>query len=163
MPLFNPGKVKSPPDDIASDLLSEVVENEELAHPTEVTMSEEQRRQYVSRCKLYRFALVLMTLLNEEKTNPKVLHVRQSIEQRVFGLPDDQSRALLDQVQSAMSDLQALLAPTGKPKELSWARSWFQEMNVEADNPVDLAFFASCWMDQYVAVTETLRDFEITT
>ena len=162
MPLFGRKKVKAPPDVIASALLSEFVGNDELAPSIELALSAEQQQQYETRCKLYRLAAALMTLLNEEGENPKVLHIRESIEGRVFGLPDDQSRALLQQVQRAMSDLQALLAPTGNPKELSWARAWFQAMGVEAINPVDLTLFACSWMDQYVAATKSLRRFKIT-
>ncbi|MBL7184921.1 MAG: hypothetical protein ISS70_01235 [Phycisphaerae bacterium] len=161
MAIFGHRKAKLTPDEIAGVFLSEFVANDDLAPSNELDLSPEQQQQYASKCKLYRLALVIMTLMNEERNNPKVLLVRESIESKVFCLPDDQSHALLSQIQSSMSDLQKLLLPDGNPKELSWARSWFESIHIDAINPVDLTLFASSWMDQYIAATKSLRDFKI--
>jgi len=161
MSIFGRGKAKAPPDEIASIFLSEFVANDDLAPRNGLNLTLEQQQQYISTCKLYRLALVLIILMNEERNNPKALHVRESIESKVFGLPDDRSLTLLNQIQSSMSDLQNLLFPKGSPKELSWARSWFNSIGIDAINPVDLTLFSTGWMDQYIAMTKSLRDFKI--
>ena len=161
MHIFGQKKVEASPDEIAAVFLSEFVADDDLAPSIELEFSADQQQQYISRCKLYRLALVLMILMNEERENSKALHVRESVEARVFGLPDDQSRTLLKQVQNSMSDLRALLAQKGNRKELSWARSWFQAIGIDVINPVDLTLFASNWMDQYIAATKSLRNFTI--
>ena len=161
MSIFGHQKAKAFPDEIASVFLSEFVANDNLAPRNGLNLTPEQQQQYISTCKLYRLALVLMTLMNEEQNNPKALLVRESIESKVFGLPDDQSHTLLSQIQSSMSDLHNLLFPEGNPKELSWARSWFKSIGIDATNPVDLTLFSIGWMDQYIATTKSLRDFNI--
>ena len=158
---FGRRKVKAPPDEIADSFLSEFVENDNLAPSIELDLTPEQQQCYRSKCKIYRLALVLMALMNDEHENPAVLQVRQSIETKVFHLPDEHSCPLLQHVQSAMTDLQALLGPNDNRRELSWARAWFEAIGVDATNPADLVLFSCSWMDDYVAATKSLREFRI--
>ncbi len=153
-------KAQAFPEEIADIFLSEFVMNDDLIPSVGFVLTTDQQQQYSSKCKIYRLALVLMVLMNEERENPKALDVREQIEVRTFWLPDDRSRTLLEQVQKSMPDLQTLICTEEKPKELSWARSWFQSIDINETNPAILALFALNWMNQYVAITKALHDFE---
>jgi len=153
--------VEAPPQEIADALLSEFIEKNGTAPCIDFKLTAEQQQEYESRCRLYRLALVLLSLMNEEQENPRTLEVREHIETKVFGRRSRQSHALLRQVQAAMSDLHSLLMPVSNPKEFSWARSWFGSIGVDCPNPVDLALFARSWMGQFVAIVKSLRHFEI--
>ena len=161
MNIFGKKKVKAPPDEVADAFLAEFIANNTLIPTIELKLTPKQAQKYASKCRLYRLALVLIIFINEEKENPKALCVRECIESKVFDHPDEQSHVLLKQVRSAMLDLQGLLFPEGNPRELSWARSWFETIGVDATNPVDLTLFSSSWMDHYVSATNALRDFKI--
>ena len=88
--------------------------------------------------------------------------VREALESKIFGIRNEQSEVLLSQIQLSMSELKDLLFSEGNTKELSWARFWFESIDVEIINPADLTLFATYWMDLYIATTKTLRDFKIT-
>ncbi len=44
-------------------------------------------------------------------------------------------------------------------KSMFWARNWLSSVSIEENNPVTLALFASKWMDYYIVVTDSLKDF----
>ena len=161
MSIFGRKKVKASPDEVARTFLSDFVANNDLAPSTDLELTTDQKERYEFKCKLYRLALLIMILMDEERDNCRFLTVRESIESRTFSLPDEHSPDLLEDIRHSMSDLQALLLPREKPKELSWARSWFEAIDIDVLNPAELTLFAINWMDQYIAVTKSLRDFKI--
>ena len=44
-------------------------------------------------------------------------------------------------------------------KSMLWARNWLASVGVDEYNPATLALFALNWMDYYVAITQSLKDF----
>jgi len=158
---FGPKKTRASAIDVADAFLSEIVADDESAPRTEIELSFEEKRKYLSRCKIYRLAMVLVALLNEEKSTPETRNVRREIEARILTLPEEQADALQQQVREAMADLKALLSPEGKSREMSCARSWFQRIGVDAANPVELTLFAVSWFHRYEAVVQSIRDFKI--
>jgi len=154
-------KIKLSAEDIAALLLSEIVVRDEDCPELEMELTEEQRNDYLARCKLHRLAMVLMVIVAEGKSNPKALLLREAVERRVFGELNADSVALLEQVQAAMANLRVLLFPEGPPKELSWSRSWLSEIGIDAIDPADLTVFAIHWQLQYSGITKILRGFRI--
>ena len=161
MSSFYHKKAGATSDEIASIFLSEFIVNDDLSPKTISEINAENQDQYMLKCKLYRIALILIILINEEKNNQKVLLIREALESKLFGTPNDQSRIILSQIQSSMSDLKNLLFPDDNPKELSWARHWFESLGIDIINPADLTLFAINWMDLYIATTNTLKEFKI--
>jgi hypothetical protein len=53
-----------------------------------------------------------------------------------------------------------LLSPSADHKELSWARQWLEELDLPLD-PFELTSIACKWMDQCIALQETLERIEI--
>ena len=42
---------------------------------------------------------------------------------------------------------------------MSWARKWLLNVGVDESNPATLALFALNWMDYYILITKSLKDF----
>ena len=162
MSIFDHKNVEVTPEVIADTFISEFIVNNDLSPKKISEINSENQDQYMFKCMVYRIALVLIILINEEKNNPKVLLVREVLESKVFGIRNDQSENLLSQIQMSMSELKDLLFSKGNKHELSWARYWFESCDIEIINPVDLTLFAVYWMDMYIALNKTLREFKIT-
>jgi hypothetical protein len=94
----------------------------------------------------------------EEQSNSRFSAVRKSLEGLVFTMPQEVGMPFLEDLRTAMQDLNELLSSSNERRELSWARAWFQAIGMDETNPVDLALFAVAWMDAYVAVTKGVRD-----
>ena len=146
------------PKDLGEILISEYIANDILCPRLQLDISVEQRNNYLTMCKIYRIALVLIVMMNEEHNNPKVLSVRESVEGRLFHRQNGKTLAFLDQVRGAMSDLGNLISSQGSKKELSWAISWLSSLGIDSSNPADLTLFAVNWMDQSVAIAKFLRE-----
>lgn len=161
MSFFNHKKVKATPEVIADNYITEFIVNNDLTPKIISEINTENQDQYMFKCMIYRIALILITLINEEKNNPKVLLVRKALESKIFGIRNDQSEVLLSQIQTSISELKDLLFSEGNTKELSWARYWFESIGIDIINPADLTLLATYWMDMYITVTKTLRNFKI--
>ena len=44
-------------------------------------------------------------------------------------------------------------------KSMLWARNWLASVGVDECNPGTLALFALNWMDYYITITKSLKDF----
>jgi hypothetical protein len=44
-------------------------------------------------------------------------------------------------------------------KSMVWARNWLSSFSVEESNPATLVLFALKWMDYYIMVSDSLKEF----
>lgn len=155
---------KSDAAEIAQVLVEEFVEGDSLGGEWDATIPAHAMPRYRAKVLLYRVALVLMALLSEETKNVQCLRLREAFEGLMFGMPgaetgpDAEQIKELEKVRHAMKCLNDLLFPAEKPRQMSWAKAWLQEIGVEVTNPADLAFFAMCWMGEYTMVVRTVQE-----
>ncbi len=112
---------------------------------------------FLTKCKIYKIAIVLMVLLSEENKHSEINNLRVEFEKLVFGEQSDMSINLLNEVKPAMKDLAGLLF-TDSPKQMNWARNWLLSAKIDETNPANLAFVAMEWMDFYIACVKSIRD-----
>lgn len=117
-------------------------------------IEESMRPHFDGKMQLYKLALSLIVLLAEEQTTPALLSVRDKVEDTFFASEGGDN--LLIQIRIAMQNLHDLIF-SGDKHEMSWAASWFKEMNIEETNPINLCLFALDWMKQFEIVTHTIR------
>ena len=118
-----------------------------------------------------------MALISEEKNNSKYSKVRECCEKII----DEKSQGLQERfknitqetfkqeivvnfhvdIKRAMVSLNNLLFSEDK-KELSWAKKWFEEINIEEYNPVTLTLFSHKIMGYYTTIVKSLGEFEPT-
>jgi hypothetical protein len=147
-------------DEMSEIYISEYILNDKVC-PILDAISDEQRDDFLIKCKLYRVALLFMVLMNEEKKTPKLLSVRIEIEKRFFSEQNAVSNLFLEHLRGAMCELQALIFPKKSRKELSWAKSCLDAVGITDLNPAHYCQFAINWMDQYIMIRKSLDDFEI--
>ncbi len=157
--MFWKRKHKVAATELAQSLLKEFVRNIVGDAAKNLYLDTATTARYEAKTRLYQLAAVLMALKGEEGRNPRFLPVREHLESNVFPSSPDEGASLLAEVRTAMQKLNDLLAPAGQRKEMSWARAWLQGIGVDETNPATLALFATHWMDYYIMVVETLREF----
>jgi hypothetical protein len=124
-------KNKVEPRELAEALLNELVRKICIIRP-DIDLDTKTTALYEATIRVYQLAAVLMALGVEEQKDPRFLLVRENLERIVFPpTPDREGLSLLADVKPAMQNLNALLAPVGEPKPLSWARDWLQSIGVE--------------------------------
>lgn len=123
-----------------------------------LTVNDEQRPGYDAKSHLYRVALVLMTLVSEEKGNSKFAALRESFEALVLPDTDELRAQYMRDLTSAMLDLSELLTPSENPKQMSWAAAWLEDIDIQETNPVTLFLFGLEWGYRYLAITETIEE-----
>ncbi len=160
--MFWKRKHKVEATELAQSLLNEFVYKiaGDAAKDFDLRLDAATTARYEVKTRLYRLAAVLMALIGEERKNPRFLAVRDRIESNVFPSSPDEGASLLAEVRTAMRDLNDLLAPAGQQRWMSWARAWLQDIGVEETNPVTLHLFATHWMDYYIMVVDSLREFK---
>ncbi|OIR02595.1 hypothetical protein GALL_153090 [mine drainage metagenome] len=144
---------KQEPEDLAQTLVDEFVRKINI----DSTNTESSRGSFEDKVRLYQLAILLIAIMSEEKTTPKYLAVRTTIEKCFFSSSSDPDGRLLGQIQHAMAHLGALF---NKNEEMSWARTWLAETGIVESNPVILAIFSGEWMSFYTAVVKSLRQIE---
>ena len=149
------------PSDVTGMLL-DYVADQNLSPQLQVSLRPDQQQRYQTKCRLYRFALVLMFVLEEERGDKQYTRVRDEVEMRTFGQveKDGDRDAVLAEVRAAMVDLQSLLSPSADRMELSWALKWLEEFDLTVD-PIELCTFACKWMDHGIALKKTLDHIQI--
>lgn len=138
-------------DSITKGFIFATRENEQPGPVIEEAM----RPYFDGKMTLYKLALVLIVLIAEEEKTPALLSVRDRIE-RVFFMPEGGDNLLL-QVKAAMQDLNDMIFSVDR-HELTWAATWFEEIEIDETDPINLCLFATDWMQQYVMVTKTIRE-----
>jgi len=121
------------------------------------------RERYETKRATYRAACLLMAVLAEEQRNPKFALVREAFEREVLpAVPSVEANATVGQLKAAMGDLANLIDATERQQAVSWAHNWLLDAAADETNPVCLTLFASWWMNYYVSIVDSLRDFDPT-
>ena len=125
---------------------------------------------------VYKYMAVLIALENEENATPKCTKVRVIFEhssherfskaQEVFKVRLSFKGDTLDynvDLQRAKAALSDLLfdKKEGQVKGPSWAMRWFNEIKIDETNPVTLTLFAVWFMDFYITIIKTIRQFDV--
>ncbi len=101
-----------------------------------------------------------MALISESQNNKSFERVLESYEALILGIsPTAFGLGKLQVVKAAMANLNALLEDGAKGHELSWSMAWYQEVGHRETNPVVLSLFAGFWMDRYIAVVKSVREY----
>jgi len=114
-----------------------------------------------ARVKLYREAIILMSLISESQTKQRFKDVLIEYEMLVMGsVPSPTALQKMNELKAAMADLNRLINGEGRPKEFIWGMKWFQEIGHNEVNPVRLSLFATVWMGEFASAVQSLRDLE---
>jgi hypothetical protein len=156
-------RVRLPADDIARDLFTIMVEEEEARdNPAGFKIPPYLVPSYKAKMWLYREAIVLMVLLSQEQKDPRYEDVLRAYERRVIGpASTPEGLAKLAVLKTAMKDLSALLDPEDE-KPLTWSRTWMTALGHDETNPATLGLFSMWWMDRAIAVANALKELRPT-
>ena len=157
--MFAKRRVKAPAKTIAAELFQQFVQEPSVVMPDGAPAECEDRAALDDELRLYRFASVLLAVLDAEHRDAAFSAVRDELERLFFPARAADGRAQLVFVRKAMSQLAELIQPEGDPQPMSWALRWFQRAGVHETNPAVLDLFAIQWLDHFVAVAGTLREF----
>ena len=111
---------------VAQALLSNFVEisdekSDHLLGPN-LAIPPEMKSRFHSKAHLYRLAIVLAVLINNEQKHPGVLEVRKSLEKLVFTMPQEDSIAFIEELREAAGSLHNLLYSENKNKDGVWTQ-----------------------------------------
>lgn len=159
--MFWKRKHKVEATELAQSLLNEFVDKIVGDVAKDLRLDAVTTARYKAKTRLYQLAAVLMAVMGEERRNPRFLAVREHLERNVFPSSPDEGARPLEEVRTAMLDLNNLITPPGQQREMSWARAWLQDIGLEETNPVTLALFATHWLDYYIIVVDALREFKL--
>jgi len=157
--VFAKRRVKAPAKTIAAELFQQFVQEPSVVMPDGAPAECEDRAALDDELRLYRFASVLLAVLDAEHRDAAFSAVRDELERLFFPARAADGRAQLVFVRKAMSQLAELIQPEGDPQPMSWALRWFQRADVHETNPAVLDLFAIQWLDHFVAVAGALREF----
>jgi hypothetical protein len=152
-------KVQAPAETSAAELFQQFVEQPAVSLPEGAARECNDPAVLDAQMRLYRFASVLLAILDAEHQDHRFSAVREGLERRFFPPTYDHGDALLQQLRSAMSELAKLIQPQQEPKPLSWALRWFERAGAHETSPALLDLFALQWLDHFVAVAGALREF----
>lgn len=153
-------KVKAPAEEIAAELFQQFVEQPTVSLPEGVSSECDDPAFLDKQLRLYRFASVLLAVLDAERRDSRFSAVRDGLERRFLPPTYAQGTALLEALREAMSQLAQLVQPQGEPKPVTWALRWFERAHAHDTNPALLDIFAIQWMDHFVAVAGALRELK---
>ena len=144
------------PAGVAQSFFTEFIFKDDLQSLIRLEISEGASFSFTNKVRVYRFTLVLMVLVSEEKKCPDLIQVRENLEGFFFGEQNKEGMEKLKYVKSAMKDLSDLLFSNDRRK-LSWAMNWLHDAGVEESNPATLTFFSIAWMDDYILITKAVQ------
>src|ERR1051325_209602 len=144
---------------LAETLFTELIQKRHCDVPAETRIEPAAVPAIEAKIRLYQFASVLLAVLNEAHSRPAFLSVQQHLEQLYFPPTLDQGMDTLLDVRRAMKDLGDLLTPQEHHPQMLWARNWLASAGVDERNPIRCALFAMKWLDYYITVTKSLKDF----
>jgi len=150
---------RAPAQLIATELFQQFVQEPSVDFPHGAPAACEDRAALDDELRLYRFASVLLAVLDAEQRDPAFAAVRDELERLFLPPRAADGRAKLVFLRKAMSELAELIQPDDEPKPMSWARRWFQRAGAHESNPATLAMFALRWPHHFTAVAGALREF----
>jgi len=148
------------PQLLAETLFAELIQKRHCDIPAGVEMQCTLVPAIEAKIRLYQFTSVLLALLSEAGSNPAFAPVHQHLEQLYF--PPTLQQGIDDflAVRSAMKDLSTLLTPQEHHPQMLWAHNWLLSVGVDECNPARCALFALKWMDFYIMICESLKEFQ---
>ena len=147
------------PQVLAETLFTELIQKRHCDVPAEVRIPPSAIPAIEAKIRLYQFTSVLLAVQNEARSNHAFALVQQYLEQLYFPPTLQQGTDILFDVRAAMKDLNDLLTPQENHPQMLWARNWLLSVGVDECNPIRCALFAMKWMDFYITITESLKDF----
>lgn len=147
------------PQVLAETLFTELIQKRHCDIPAEVHVESAAVPAIEAKIRLYQFTSILLAVLNEARSNPAFTSVQQYLEQLYFPPTLQQGMDILFDVRAAMKDLSDLLTSQEHHPQMLWARNWLLSVGVDESNPATLAIFALNWIDYYITITKSLKDF----
>jgi hypothetical protein len=103
----------------------------------------------------------LLALLAIEEANPKSKDVREHLEKLVFSDDIVEGMPFSLQVKTAMDKLSDLFKSRDNSGQwMAWAMSWLTESGINETNPVQSFEFAMMWVDNYVTISDYLKEYD---
>lgn len=139
-------------------MLKEFIGHEPSNIVMDLRIDEAAAKHVINKGILYRIAAMMLVLLKQEESVPELHALRVELERRVYTVDGYAAAALLIAIPKAMSDLADLFECSDE--QMSWARKWLREVNVDETNPALLVRFAMQWYDFFntaVKAIHTLR------
>ena len=151
-----------PPDaaaQVARVLFEGWVQKDQAPPVSEADLSESLWPKFQSKWRLYREAMVLMTLLSREQEDSKYSELVTEYERLIYPSekPTPEGLAKVSALKAAMQDM-ADLINHGKGKEFTWSRKWFEQLGELPANPVTCVSFSLGCMEFEIAIEKTLED-----
>ena len=147
------------PQVLAETLFTELLQKRHCDVPAEVRIPSAAIPAIEAKIRLYQFTSILLAVQNEARSNPAFASVQQHLEQLYFPPTLQQGMDILFDVRAAMKDLSDLLTQQENHPQMLWARNWLLNVGVDECNPIRCALFALKWMDFYITITESLKNF----
>ncbi|HAF15680.1 MAG TPA: hypothetical protein DCK99_18690 [Blastocatellia bacterium] len=154
-------KPKVRPQELAETLFTELIQKTLCSVPAGVHIEPAAIPAIEAKQRLYQFASILLAVLNEARNNPKFTLVQEHLERLFFPPSAQQGMNIFGEVRDAMTDLNELITPQEQHRPMSWARNWLASASVDETNPATLDLFATGWMDYYIMVTKSLKQFNL--
>lgn len=152
-------KISVTPEEVVQVLAQEYILSEAMNFQPGLVINTTMRPYFDAKSLIYRLAITLMVMINEEKGNPNLLAVRERLEYVFFTSLED-GAVWITEVEQATHKLGELMFSEER-REFSWGIAWFKEIGIDETDPINMAMFAKKWMSQYTMVTKTVRDFAV--
>jgi hypothetical protein len=152
---------------LAETLFTELIQRRHCDVPEETHVSDSALPALEAKIRLYQYVTILLAILGEAEKRPEFDSVREHFERLYF--PPSFDFDSLWNVRAAMDDLSTLLTlhktdgtdtSRAAGKAMFWARDWLARIGIEENNPVTLHLLALRWMDYYITVVASLKDFD---
>ena len=156
------------PQVLAETLFTEFIQKKHCDVPPEVRIEPTAVAAVEAKIRLYQFSSILLAVITTAQAKPEFLPVQERFERLFFPPTAQQGFDILLDVRGAMKDLSELLTVKDEDrgnsspkagKSMLWARNWLASVGVDECNPATLALFALNWMDYYITITKSLKDF----
>lgn len=156
------------PKVLAETLFAELIQKKHSDVPPEVCIMPTAVPAVEAKIRLYQFTSILLAVIATAQAKPEFVPVQEHLERLFFPPTPKQGFDILSDVRDAMKDLSELITVKDEDransspksgKSMFWARNWLLSLSIEENNPVTLALFALKWMDYYIMVTESLKEF----
>jgi hypothetical protein len=156
------------PETLAETLFTELIQKRHCHVPPEVRIPPAAIPAVEAKIRLYQFSSILLAVITTAQAKPEFLPVQEHLERLFFPPTPQQGFDILLDVRGAMKDLSELLTVKNQDrtdssskagKSMFWARNWLLSVGVDECNPATLALFALNWMDYYITIGNSLKDF----
>jgi hypothetical protein len=145
---------------LAETLFTEAIQKKHCDVPPGVRIAPTAAPAIEAKIQLYQFTSVLMAVIATAQTKPEFIPVREHLERLFFSPRAKEGADLHSDIWSAMNDLTELLTCKNASKSMFWSRDWLLAVGVEENNPATLDLFTLRWMDYYITIMNSPKDFD---